>query len=193
MRKLTWATAVGCCVVSSATAAAAPYVPTRGTAATKDVLVTIHPDGPAAKRGIGVVHLNETVSEVTRSLGPGHKIESGDYRYRSGAITIEVIYGPEHEALRGPPVEVNSISTSSTSGVLYGHRLDQGLKALLPILKAHRWHVFRCHGEVFTSLLPGGPGTGIAWKKGRLHEVVIDAGGSWGQQCEAVPGKTAAG
>jgi hypothetical protein len=26
-------------------------------------------------------------------------------------------------------------------------------------------------------LLPGGPGTGIAWKHGRLHEVVIDGGG----------------
>jgi len=44
--------------------------------------------------------------------------------------------------------------------------------------------MFRCDHEAFTTLLPGGPGTGISWKHGRLHEVVIDGGGSWGQQCE---------
>jgi hypothetical protein len=153
--------------------------------------VTIHPNGPATKRGIGVVYLNETLAQVTRALGSGHKVSSGamegfsfaTYRYRSGSITIEVDYGAEHGAQLGPPEEVNSISTSSPDAVLFGHRMGQGVRVLEPILKRHSWRVLRCHGEVFTPRIPGGPGTGISWKKGRLHEVVIDAGGSWGEQC----------
>src|ERR1700688_841674 len=59
-------------------------------------------------------------------------------------------------------------------------QLSAGLAIFELLLKARRWQVFRCNHEAFTTLLPGGPGTGISWKHGRLHEVVIDAGGSWG-------------
>lgn len=79
---------------------------------------------------------------------------------------------------------MDSISTSLPSAVLFGHHLGRGVGFFEKLLKAHNWHVFRCDHEVFTTLLPGGPGTGIAWRHGRVHEVVIDGGGSWGQQCE---------
>lgn len=161
-------------------------------------LVTVYPGGPAAERGIGPVRLNETLTKVEQVLGPGTLVHAGteegftpteqfkevDYRYRSGSIPIEVDYGEAEDAPGGPANVVDSISTSSPSAVLFGHRLGRGVGFFEKLLTAHHWHVFRCDHEVFTTLLPGGPGTGIAWKHGRVHDVVIDSGGSWGQQCE---------
>jgi hypothetical protein len=160
-------------------------------------LVTVHPSGPEAARGIGPVRLNETLVQVEQALGPGALVHIGTqegfgaseqfkeavYRYRSGSIVIEVSYG-EGAGQPGVANVVSSISTASPSAVLFGHRLGTGLGFFESLLRAHHWHIFRCHHEVFTTLLPGGPGTGISWKRGRLHEVVIDGGGSWGQQCE---------
>jgi hypothetical protein len=161
-------------------------------------LVTVYPSGPAAERGIGPVRLNETLTQVEQALGPGTLVHAGteggvtpgqqfkeaDYRYRSGSIPIEVDYGEAEGPPGGLANVVDSISTSSPSAVLFDHRLGRGVEFFEKLLKARHWHVFRCDHEVFTTLLPGGPGTGIAWKHGRVHEVVIDAGGSWGQQCE---------
>jgi hypothetical protein len=154
-------------------------------------LTTIHAEGPATDRGIGVVHLNELFTQVTEALGNGRKLTSGseeqagyaEYRFVSGPISINVGFGPEHEAFVGPPVEVDSISTSSPTAVLLGHKLSRGLALFKPLLRRRHWNVSHCGGELFTSLLPGGPGTGIAWKSGRLTKAVIDTGASWGQQC----------
>jgi hypothetical protein len=143
-------------------------------------LVTVYPSGPAAERGIGPVRLNETLTQVERALGRGTLVHTGteegftaaeqskeaDYRYRSGSISIEVDYGEAEGTPGGPADVVDSISTSSPSAVLFGHRLGKGVKFFEKLLKARHWHVFRCNHEVFTTLLPGGPGTGIAWKHG---------------------------
>lgn len=168
------------------------------SAQANSALVTVYPSGPADKRGIGPVRLNETLTQVEQALGRGTLVHTGteegftpaeqgneaDYRYRSGSISIEVDYGEAEGPSRGPANVVDSISTSSPSAVLFGHRLGRGAGFFEKLLKARHWHVFRCHHEMFTTLLPGGPGTGIAWRHGRVHEVVIDGGGSWGQQCE---------
>jgi hypothetical protein len=180
----------------SAAATTAP-VSSHAQAARSAGVETIYPSGPDAARGIGAVRLDEKLTTVARALGPGTLVHAGTqegfgpaeqfkealYRYRSGTITIEVDYG-EGATEPGVANSVSSISTSSPSAVLFGHRLSAGLATFEPLLKARRWRVFRCSHEVFTTLLPGGPGTGISWKHGRLHEVVIDGGGSWGQQCE---------
>jgi hypothetical protein len=186
-----------CGVACVAAVVATTSVPSHAEAASGAGIETIYPSGPEAARGIGVVRLGEKLATVARALGPGTLVHAGTqegfspseqfkealYRYRSGTITIEVDYG-EGATEPGVANEVSSISTSSPSAVLFGHRLSAGLATFEPLLKARRWHVFRCHHEAFTTLLPGGPGTGISWKHGRLHEVVIDGGGSWGQQCE---------
>lgn len=181
---------VGClltCLAGTVTSAEA------GTA-----LVTVHPSGPEAVRGIGPVHLDETLPQVEEALGRGTLVHAGVeegftpaeqfkeaiYRYRSGSILIDVNYGEAEGQPGGPANVADSISTSSPSAILFGHRLDRGVGFFERLLKARHWHIFRCDHEVFTTLLPGGPGTGIAWKHGRVHEVVIDGGGSWGQQCE---------
>jgi hypothetical protein len=161
-------------------------------------LVTVYSGGRAAERGIGPVRLNQTRTQVEQALGggtlvhagkeegltPAQQIKEADYRYRSGSISIEVDYAEAEGSPGGPANVVDSISTSSPSAVLFGHRLARGVKYFEKLLNGRHWHIFRCEHEVFTTLLPGGPGTGIAWKHGRVHEVVIDAGGSWGQQCE---------
>ena len=59
----------------------------------------------------------------------------------------------------------------------------EGLAKLKPILIAHGWKVLSCQGETFTDLGQGGPGTGIAWRGGKLDFVQIDAGGSVGDAC----------
>lgn len=169
-------------------------VPNVGSAAPLQgvsALATIHAEGPASDRGIGVVHLNELFTQVTQALGNGRKLTSvseehggyAEYSFVSGPISIDVGFGPEHEAFVGPPVEVNSISTSSPTALLLGHKLSRGLALFKPLLRRRHWHLSHCGGEVFTSLLPGGPGTGIAWKSGRMTKAVIDTGASWGQQC----------
>jgi hypothetical protein len=183
------------CAVAFAAAAASPY-----PAAASQVgraMETVHPNGPEATRGIGVIRLGEKRASVEAALGPGKLVSSGteegfshaeqfkeaSYRYRSGAITLEVVYG-EGASEPGVANETDSISTSSPSALLFDRRLSAGLKTFERILKARHWRIFHCDGEAFTTLLPGGPGTGISWEHGRLHKVVIDAGGSWGQQCE---------
>lgn len=149
-------------------------------------LATVHPSGPASHRGIGIVRLNETLANVTRALGAGHKITSGvdggfayaAYNYRSGPVRLEVDYGAAEGALPGATADhVTGVVTSSPSAILYGHRLSEGLAALKPIFRAHHWHIDSCRGRVFTALSPGGPGTGIEWNKGRLERVQIDVGG----------------
>jgi hypothetical protein len=130
--------------------------------------------------GIGGVRLEEPRSAVERALGRGKRIakgpRAGEYRYRSSALGVVVDYNSEGL--------VDSVSTTSREARLYGHRLGEGLHALRRVLRAHGWRVYACDSRVFTLLLPGGPGTGIAWRNGVLDEVVIDGGGSWGQQCE---------
>jgi hypothetical protein len=181
---------LGCCLASCSTVAA--------NAQAGGALVTVYPNGPAAKRGIGPVRLEQTLAQVEQALGAGTLVHAGTeegftpaeqfkdavYRYRSGSITIEVDYGEAEGQPGGPANVVDSISTSSPSTLLFGDRLARGVGFFEKLLKPRHWHVFRCDHEVFTTLLPGGPGTGIAWKHGRVHEVVIDGGGSWGQQCE---------
>jgi hypothetical protein len=154
-------------------------------------LVTVHAEGEATSRGIGVVRLNESISQVVEALGRGQKLTSSteesdgyaQYRFASGAISIDVGFGPQHEAFSGTPVEVNSISTSSGAAVLFGHRLARGLAFFRSLLVGRGWRIARCDHQLFTELLPGGPGTGISWKAGRLDQIMIDSGGSWGQQC----------
>jgi hypothetical protein len=137
-------------------------------------LISIHP-----RLGIGPVRLDETHRKVDAALGPGQLIKGGihdgAYGYRSGSITVEVSYDAQGH--------VNGVNTASGAALLFGHRLREGLGVLKPILRAHGWRVLSCHGETFTALIPGGPGTGIAWKNGKLDEVQIDAGGSIGEEC----------
>jgi hypothetical protein len=140
-------------------------------------LVTIHPEGIASKRGIGPVRLEEPQASVTRALGPGRKLSSGtevgetfsEYRYRSGSITIEVVFGNGLVA---------GVDTTSPKVVLFGHRLSEGLPAFRSILQGRRgWRIDTCNHRVFTALAPGGPGTGIEWQAGKLKLVMIDVGG----------------
>jgi hypothetical protein len=155
-------------------------------------LETIHPAGRASQRGIGPVRLNEQLAAVNLALGPGTLISRGtsfgysyaSYRYHSGQLTIEVDYGAANGAQTGPPVEADEISTSSPSATLYGRPLSAGLAAFSPTFRAHGWTVLSCRGETFTQLGPGGPGTGIAWRDGRLDYIQVDDGGSIGDQCE---------
>jgi hypothetical protein len=123
------------------------------------------------------VHLEEPRARVERALGPGHKVSSSteagesfsEYRYRSGSITIEVVYGNGLVA---------GVDTTSPSAVLFGHRLSEGLGAFRKILRGRLgWRVDRCKRRVFTALAPGGPGTGIEWQAGKLKLVQIDVGG----------------
>jgi hypothetical protein len=139
-------------------------------------LVTIHPAGSAADRGIGPVRLEESQTQVTRVLGEGRRISSevvvGErvtvYDYRSGSITLVVEYGNG---------EVAAVTTTSPRAILYGHRLAEGLPAFRKILRGRRgWKIEGCHDRVFTALAPGGPGTGIEWQRGHLELVMIDLG-----------------
>ncbi len=139
------------------------------------------------------MHLTEPFTDVIEALGKGRKLTSdreedegyAEYRFLSGPISINIGFGPEHQGLFGPPSEVDSISTTSRSAILLGHKLSRGLALFRALLRRRHWTLMHCDGEIFTSLLPGGPGTGIAWRAGRLNDVVIDVGGSWGQQCES--------
>jgi hypothetical protein len=140
-------------------------------------LVTIHPEGIASIRGIGPVRLEESQAAVTAALGTGHEVESGfsfgdtyaGYNYRTGGITIEVAYTGG---------VVSGVSTKSPGAMLLGHRLAEGLATFRSILR-HRlhWRIDTCHHRVFTALAPGGPGTGIEWRAGRVELVMIDVGG----------------
>jgi hypothetical protein len=140
-------------------------------------LVTIHPEGSASHRGIGPVRLEEHQADVTRALGSGHKISSGtevgetftEYRYRSGSVTLKVVYGNGLVA---------GVDTTSPSAVLFGRPLSKGLAAFRAILRGRRgWRIDSCNHRVFTALAPGGPGTGIEWNAGKLEYVKIDVGG----------------
>jgi hypothetical protein len=126
-------------------------------------LITVIP-----RIGIGPVKLGERHRSVDQSLGKGRLQHGGTYdgyyRYRSGSIAVEVSY-------------------TSGAALIFGHRLSQGLAGLKPIFRAHHWMILSCQGETFTFLEPGGPGTGIAWRAGRLDDVQIDAGGSIGEAC----------
>lgn len=129
--------------------------------------------------GIGRVHLGERRTRVERQLGPGHVerrgVDRGSVRYRSGAIAILVSYDG-----RG---RVDGVMTHARRAILYGHRLGAGLAKLRPVIRAHHWKIFSCRGETFTFVLPAGPGTGIAWRSGRLDEVFVTGGGSVGEEC----------
>jgi hypothetical protein len=131
--------------------------------------------------GIGPVRLNEKQGSVTESLGKGRLVRHGEYAgyyaYRSGSITILVGYSGGR---------ADGINTTSRSALIYGRPLGQGLEKLKPVLLAHRWTIVSCGGETFTMLGQGGPGTGIAWRAGRLDNVQIDPGGSIGDQCMPV-------
>ena len=115
---------------------------------------------------------------VEAELGPGRYIRRGGwagyYAYRSGSITVFVGYGAGR---------TDAIDTRSRAALVYQHPLREGLAKLKPILIAHGWKVLSCQGETFTDLGQGGPGTGIAWRKGKLDFVQIDAGGSVGDAC----------
>jgi hypothetical protein len=128
--------------------------------------------------GIGAVRLAEKKQSVDHALGKGQLQHGGSwdnwYRYRSGSITLEVTYD------RG---RVAGVDTTSRAALLFGHRLSDGLAKLKPIFRARHWMILSCQGETFTFLEPGGPGTGIAWRSGRLDEVQIDGGGSIGEAC----------
>lgn len=140
-------------------------------------LVTIHPEGAAPQRGIGLVHLEETQAAVAQALGAGHQTESGvqdgetyaGVNYRIGSVTLEVGYT---DGL------VSGVSTKSSGVILFGHPLSDGLKVVRRILHGRRgWRIDACHHSVFTALAPGGPGTGIEWKNGKLKLLMIDVGG----------------
>ncbi len=140
-------------------------------------LVTIHPEGRASARGIGLVRLEEPQARVTEQLGPGHLVSRGtelgepvaEYKYRSGSITIEVGYG---NGL------VTGVSTTSSKAVLFGRPLSDGVRTFTKILHGRRgWRVDHCRHRTFTALAPGGPGTGIEWKSGQVKLVMIDVGG----------------
>lgn len=140
-------------------------------------LATIHAEGAESHRGIGLVRLDESHAQVTRALGPGRKVSSGsdagesfaDYRYRSGPIVLTVTYATGR---------VVGVDTRSPGAILFGHRLSEGLSTFKAILRhRHGWRIDACNYRVFTALAPGGPGTGIEWKAGKLELVQIDVGG----------------
>ena len=164
-------------------AAVAAVVPTLaagtavGAADDGKQLVTIHPEGRASARGIGVVRLEEPQARVTERLGPGHLVSSGtelrepvaQYTYRSGSITIDVGYGSGL---------VSGVSTTSEQAILFGHPLSDGLRTFRRVLQGRRgWRIDHCHHRSFTALAPGGPGTGIEWRAGKVKLVMIDVGG----------------
>jgi hypothetical protein len=131
----------------SAVAATAP-IRGQAEAANSAGIETVHPSGPEASRGIGAVGLGEKLATVVRAQGPGTLVHAGTqegfspseqfkealYRYRSGTITIEVDYG-EGATEPGVANSVSSISTSSPSAVLFGHRLSAGLATFEPLLR----------------------------------------------------------
>lgn len=123
------------------------------------------------------MRLEESRASVTHVLGEGQKVWSGneggealeEYRYRSGAIMLEVAYASG---------SVTGIDTTSPSAILFGHRLSQGLSVFKKLLSRRAgWRIDHCNRRVFTALAPGGPGTGIEWRAGRLERVQIDVGG----------------
>ena len=142
-------------------------------------LAASHPAIRIAPRiGIAGVRLNEKRSAVEAELGPGRYIRHGGwagyYAYGSGSVTVFVGYGAGR---------ADAIDTRSRAALVYRHPLREGLAKLKPILIAHGWKVLSCQGETFTDLGQGGPGTGIAWRGGKLDFVQIDAGGSVGDAC----------
>ena len=137
----------------------------------------MHPEGPARDRGIGPVRLEERQSNVARALGAGYEtessIEGGEtyaaFDYKVGSITLEVAYV---DGL------VAGVDTKSPAVILFGHPLGDGLKTFRRVLRHRRgWRIDQCHHRAFTALAPGGPGTGIEWKDGRVKLVMIDVGG----------------
>jgi hypothetical protein len=141
-------------------------------------LRTIHPEGPAAKRGIGPVRLEESQAAVAATLGPGREVEplslvEGEtysaYDYDAAGVMIEVAYADGI---------VSGVDTKSRAAMLFGHPLGDGLRTFRRILRHRRhWRVDTCHHRTFTALAPGGPGTGIEWRAGKVQLVMIDAGG----------------
>jgi hypothetical protein len=138
--------------------------------------------------GIGDVRLNETHGAVDHQLGAGQLIRRGFYAdnfaYRSGTIRIYVSYGSGR---------VDGVDTNSPEARIYGRPLADGLTKLERFLRARGWTVESCRGETFTKLGEGGPGTGIAWRDGKLDYVQVDAGGSIGDWCDPLPGTTSDG
>ncbi len=66
----------------------------------------------------------------------------------------------------------------SSAVTLFGHPLSDGITVFRHVLHGrHGWRIDKCHGRVFTALAPGGPGTGIEWKNGKVKLVMIDVGG----------------
>ncbi len=135
------------------------------------------------KVGIAGVRLREKQAAVQAELGHGRHLRHGDwagfYSYRSESITILVSYNTAGR--------VDGVDTQSRAALLYGHPLQQGLAKLEPLLRAKGWQVLSCRGETYTDLGQGGPGTGIAWRNGKLDFVQIDAGGSIGDACLPLP------
>jgi hypothetical protein len=128
--------------------------------------------------GIAGVRLGERQTSVRRSLGKGRLQHPGSYAgyyaYRSGSITVLVSYSAGR---------VDGVDTRSPSALIYGHPLRRGLAKLRHVLRVHGWRAVTCGGETFTMLGQGGPGTGIAWRAGKLDYVQIDGGASIGDQC----------
>lgn len=139
-------------------------------------------DSIVPRVGIGVVRLGEPRASVELALGTGRLQRrgtySGSYAYRSGRITVLVTYGLSR---------VIAIDTLSRSALLYHRQLREGLIKLRPVFIKHHWQILTCLGETFTDLGQGGPGTGIAWRNGRLDYVQLDAGGSVGDACLPAP------
>jgi hypothetical protein len=156
---------LGACMMSTPAAFAASSPSARS--------ITIDP-----RVGIAGVRLDEKQQAVQRLLGKGQYQRRGTYvgydAYRSGSITVFVSYGGGR---------ADAINTNSRSALIYGRPLSQGLAKLKPVLRAHGWQIVSCQGETFTMLGQGGPGTGIAWRAGRLDDVQIDRGGSIGDAC----------
>jgi hypothetical protein len=160
------------------TALAIGLLPSGAAAITSKELRTIHPEGRASQRGIGPARLEQTQAAVTAELGPGlltepTSTEGGEtysgYRYDAAGITIEVVYCN---------AVVCGVTTKSPGAIMFGHPLRDGLATFRRLLE-HRphWHIDSCHHHVYTALAPGGPGTGIEWRAGRVNLVMIDAGG----------------
>lgn len=122
--------------------------------------------------GIGTVKLGETHAAVDRAHGKGslqrRGMFMGSYKYRSGAITIYVTYGPKKR--------VSGVSTANGAALVYGRRLWDGQHKLAPILHRHGWADSVCEGLPFTELTSGGAGTGIIWKQGKTHEAMVGPG-----------------
>lgn len=78
---------------------------------------------------------------------------------------------------------MDAIDTTSRSALIYGRPLREGLTTLRPVFRAHGWSIVSCDGEIYSDLGRGAPGTGIAWRAGKLDYVQIDAGGSIGDAC----------